>query len=60
RLRGNESFADKLKDTIRYEAIMIAHKENKVIRCAVYPWMAVIGWLPAYVWAKKRYGKLMN
>lgn len=60
RLRGNESFADKLKDTIRYEAIMIAHRENKVIRCAVYPWMAVIGWLPAYVWAKKRYGKLMN
>jgi len=60
RLRGNESLADKFKDTIRYEAIMIAHKENKVIRRAVYPWMAVLGWLPAYIWAMKRYGKFMN
>ena len=60
RLESSESFFDKLKDTIRYEAIMIAHKENKIIRRAIYPWMAVIVWLPSYVWAIKRYGRIMK
>lgn len=60
RLRGNESIVEKLKDTIRYEAIMIAHRENGIIRQAVYPWLAVIGWLPANIWALKRYGQLMK
>ena len=57
---SSESFVDKLKDTIRYEAIMIANKENKVIRCAVYPWMAAIVRLPTYVWAMKRYRKVIK
>lgn len=60
RLNGDESLTDKLKDTLRYEAIMIAHKEKKIIHRSVYPWMAAVVWLPAYVWAKIRYGKLMN
>lgn len=60
RLRGNESIADKMRDTIRYEAIMIAHREKRIIREAVYPLLAVIGWLPANIWARKRYGQLMK
>ncbi len=60
RLKSNESLVDKIKDTMRYEAIMLAHKEKKIIANAVYPWMAIIGWLPAYIIAKKKYGGLGN
>ena len=58
RLTVTESFFDKMKDTMRYEAIMLAHKEKHIIRDAIYPWMALIGYIPSKIIAKKRYGSL--
>ena len=57
KLKSNENIIDKFMDTMRYEAIMIAHREKNIIRNAVYPWMAVIGWIPAFIFSKKRYGE---
>lgn len=55
RLKESTSFKDKVMDTIRYIAILIAHKENNIIKDAVYPAIALLAYIPAYIFHIKRY-----
>lgn len=56
----DENIWEKFLDSIRYDSIMIAHHEKKIIRHAEIPALALIGFLPAYIIAHRRYGSFMK
>ena len=60
RLKTVDRGFDKLLDSIRYDSIMIAHYEKNIVKNAVYPTLAFIGLMPAYVIAYKRYRQFMK
>lgn len=60
RLKEIDMGIDKLFDSIRYDSIMIAHHEKEIIKRAVYPFLAFIGYLPGLLIAYKRYSEFMK
>ena len=60
RLKEMDKGIDKLFDSIRYDSVMIAHKQKGIIANAVYPVLAFCGLLPALIIAYKRYGEFMK
>ena len=60
RLKEIDKGFDKLFDSIRYDSVMIAHREKGIIRYAIYPVLAFIGYIPGMLIAYKRYGKLIK
>ena len=49
RLKQATTRKEKLLDSIRYDAIMIAHKENNILKNAIYPFYSILGYLPGYI-----------
>ena len=60
RLKEIDKGFDKLFDSIRYDSVMIAHHEKGVIKHAIYPFLAVIGYVPGLFLAYKRYREFMK
>lgn len=60
RLRDIDAGFDKLLDSVRYDSVMIAHREKRIISNAVYPILAAVGYLPAIFIAYRRYSLLMK
>jgi len=60
RLKLDDSFKDRLFDSIRYDAIMISHKEKKIVNKAVFPFLSLIGYVPAILIYYKRYRRFRN
>lgn len=50
---------DILLDSIRYASVLLAHKEKRIVRQSAYPIITLIALLPAYILAKRRYGKFL-
>lgn len=55
RLRFDSSLKQRLADSIRYDAMAIAHKRKGVIRNAVYPFYALLAYPAGWIFYKKRY-----
>ena len=55
----DENLWEKLKDSIRYDSVMIAHQENNIVKRAEIPFLSLIGFIPAYIFAIKRYKSYM-
>ena len=60
RITNYDKGIDVFLDSIRYDSVMIAHKEKGIISKSVYPILAAIGYLPAILIAYKRYGTFMK
>ena len=60
RMKNCDNEIDKIKDSIRYDSVMIAHNEKGIIKKALYPLYAIIGFVPAYIIAHRRYGKFIK
>lgn len=55
RLRFDTSLKQRLADSIRYDAMAIAHKRKGFIRNAVYPFYALLAYPAGWIFYKKRY-----
>lgn len=60
RLQEVDTGIDKLLDSIRYVSIMIAHHEKGIIKHSIYPFLALIGYVPGLIIAYKRYSEYMK
>ena len=60
RIKSVDSAFEKILDSIRYDSVMIAHHESKIIKLSEVPFLALIGYIPGLIIAKKRYGTLMK
>ena len=55
RLRFDSSLKQRFADSLRYDAMAIAHKRKGMIRSAVYPGLALIAYPAGWLLYKKRY-----
>ena len=55
RLSFDTSAKQKFADSIRYNAMAIAHKKKQIIRDAVYPFWSMLAYIPGYIFYYKRY-----
>ena len=60
RIRNVDSGVDVWIDTLRYNAVKIAHRDKGIIRDAVYPIISAFMFIPAFVLARYKYGAYMN
>lgn len=57
RLRLDVTMKQRFVDSIRYDAMAIAHRKNKIIRTAVYPLYALFAYPAGWIFYKKRYAR---
>lgn len=55
RLKIDKKLGNKFADSIRYNAMAIAHKKEKTISNAVYPFIALLAYIPGYIFYYRRY-----
>ena len=55
RLRSDTKIKHRFADSIRYDAMAIAHKKKKIISNAVYPFIAALAYIPGYIFYYRRY-----
>lgn len=57
RLKFDVSIKQRLVDSIRYDAMAIAHSRKRIIHDAVYPLYALLAYPAAWIFYKKRYAR---
>lgn len=55
RLRFDRTIKQRFADSIRYDAMAIAHRKKRVVRDAVYPLYALLAYPAGWIFYKKRY-----
>lgn len=55
RLHFDTTVKQRLTDSIRYDAMAIAHRKKRIIRDAVYPFYAFVAYPVGWIFYKKRY-----
>ena len=55
RLRLDETVNQRFVDSIRYDAMAIAHRKKRIVRDAVYPIYALLALPAGWILYKKRY-----
>lgn len=57
RLRLDKSIKQRFADSVRYDAMAIAHRKKRIIRDAVYPYFALFAYPGGWILFKKKYKK---
>lgn len=60
RLKFDVSIKQRLADSIRYDAMAIAHSRKRIIRDAVYPLYALMAYPAGWIFYKKRYARYVG